>query len=352
VVIKASAQARVNTLLNDLSAQSASVRESAIARLTLIGGRAVARLIALADNRAASHAARVAALRALEGIADRRALPAAARILDDPEPAVAAAAANVLRIFVKGRDSASAVERLTRAALDRRRPETVRLATVAALSDLPRATLKPLVKALADDPSEAVRHAVRPANTALAPPQDAAVYLQAAVDKELPDDASGLSTALIEAGDTVALPLLSDLIRRVREREAAEPETRRTEWEMVRAAAHAALARRNSRLGLYDVRESLEAAAAPLPIEFLKVLAVIGDASCLEAIAAADARAAGAGLKESEWWRRQLFDAFASIVAREKLTTRHLALQKVLKRWPELAARRGGGTRTPRRGRQ
>jgi HEAT repeat protein len=336
LVIKASTHARVDSLLNDLSAKSASVRESAIAQLTLIGGRAVARLIALADNRAAAHAPRVAALRALEGIADPRGLPAAARTLDDPEPAVATAAANVLRVFLNRRESTTAVERLTRAALDQRRPEAVRLAAIGALSDLPRPTLKPLVKALSDDPSEAIRHAVRPARPAAAPPQDAGAYLQAAIDLQLPDDPSALSAAVTEAGDTVALPLLSDLVRRVREREAAEPANHRAEWVSVRAAAHAALARRNSRLGLYDVRESLEAAAAPLPIEFLKVLAILGDTACLEPIAAADEKAAKAGVKEGDWWRRQLVEAFRAIVAREKLTRRNPTMKKISRRWPRL----------------
>ena len=40
-------------------------------------------------------------------------------------------------------------------------------------------------------------------------------------------------------------------------------------------------------MALYDLREALKATAAPLPVEFLTALSLVGDTSCLEAIAAA-----------------------------------------------------------------
>jgi hypothetical protein len=100
-----------------------------------------------------------------------------------------------------------------------------------------------------------------------------------------------------------------------------------------RGVAHVALARRASRLGIYDLRESIEGASAPLPVEFLTALALAGDASCLEAIAAAHEHAI------DSWWRRHLSDAFQAIVAREGLSRRHAVMKKIEKRW--------GGLPTP-----
>ena len=81
-------------------------------------------------------------------------------------------------------------------------------------------------------------------------------------------------------------------------------------------------------MALYDLRESLEAARGPLPVEFLAAISLIGDASCVEAIAGAHAKAKDA------WWRRHLAQAFREIVARERLTKRHAALKRAEKRFP------------------
>ena len=61
---------------------------------------------------------------------------------------------------------------------------------------------------------------------------------------------------------------------------------------------------------------------------------MIGDASCVEAIASAHANAKDA------WWRHHLADAFYTIVQREKLTSRHAAMKKIAKRFPGLVASR------------
>jgi len=151
-----------------------------------------------------------------------------------------------------------------------------------------------------------------------------------AAEQRLPDDAAGaiaLHRALGDAGEAVPITLLLHLIERIREREASEPPAGREEWRMARAAAHVALASRGSRLALYDLRESLEAATAPLPVEFLAALSLAGDASCLEPIAAAHAKAKDA------WWRDHLADAFRAIVARERVTRRHAAVKKIAKKW-------------------
>src|SRR5438093_342148 len=93
--------------------------------------------------------------------------------------------------------------------------------------------------------------------------------------------------AIAHADDTVSLEQLVRIVDRVREREGAEPAGTRDQWRNVRAAAHVALAKRGSRLALYDLRESLGQGVETMPVELMTALSLIGDASCLEPIAAA-----------------------------------------------------------------
>ena len=78
----------------------------------------------------------------------------------------------------------------------------------------------------------------------------------------------------------------------------------------MRGAIHQALAARNSRLALYDLRESL-LAAERLPVAFLAALDEIGDATCLETLAAAYDESSRSG---DTWWREHLAQAFRAIV--------------------------------------
>jgi HEAT repeat protein len=336
VAIRASSSSQIAALVADLSASSPVTRDAAIARLTVMGSRAVERLIAVASS-PDNIPARIAALRTLDAIGDPRALQVALRTLRDArvDPDVAVAAAGVARPFVRGAKGAAAVDGLTTAALDTARPAGVRIAALRALGDLDRTTLAPLLAALASDADASVRSAAAGASSSSrsrprVPPAD--VLIRAA-DEALPADASVLRHAIAQGQHDVPLPALLRIVERVREREAKEPVPRRPEWTAVRATAHLALANRGSRLGVYDLRESIAAAEAPLPVEFLAALSIIGDASCLEAIAIAHDRATD-GL-----WRDHLADAFGSIVARERLTGRHAVMKKIAKRFPALVAR-------------
>ena len=343
MVIKVSLKHQIDRLLLDLADERGDQRESAIARLTLVGGRAVGRLMALVDSSESlpgQSRARAGALRALEGIGDARAIETAARAVNDPDLSVVSAAVGVLRVFLRGPHSARAVEPLTRLALDRGRPDAMRLTAIAALGDLEASTLEPLVTALGEDSSEAVRAAVAPAVPSTASPRDGAECLEAAAEGRTLDDPAAVRDAVIKAGDKVPLPLLRALVDRVREHEASEPPARRAQWIVVRAAAHAALARRGSRLALYDVREALETASGPLPVEFLTALSALGDVSCLEAIAAAFSRTTLVGPAGDDWWRRHLLGAFRAIVKRERLTHRHAVMKKIFKKWPDIVATR------------
>ena len=65
----------------------------------------------------------------------------------------------------------------------------------------------------------------------------------------------------------------------------------------------------------------------------LELVSLVGDATCLESVAAAYAHAPGGG---DDWWRDHLADTFRAIVKREKLTPRHAVMKKIQKRWPAI----------------
>jgi hypothetical protein len=328
VPIKASAARQIETLIADLGSDRVNVREAAVARLTLLGARAVDRLLLLVDGDSPV-VARAAALRALEAIADPRALDPALAALDSIDPVIAVAAAGTARVFLRGPRGAAAVDRLASVALDAKRDAAVRVAAIRALDDLDPATTAPLLEALRRDPQDAVRIATEKSAAA---PGD---VIARAAEYGLPDEPHDLGDALTRAGADVALPLLLRIIERVRERESSEPLPQRAEWMRVRGRAHVMLAERGSRIALYDLRESIESAAQPLPVEFLAALSTAGDASCLEAIAAAYASASRQPSIEDEgrWWREHLADAFQLIVRREGLTRSHARIKKIEKRW-------------------
>jgi hypothetical protein len=334
--IRASPGKEIDALVADLSADRPVTREAAVARLTVLGARVVDKLTAVLES-AAPGPARVAALQTLEAIASPRALDPALRAVDDRDQAVALAAVSMVRAFLRSARGADVTGRLTQLAVDAKSPADVRLAAIDALSDLTSAELKPLWKVLTKDSHPAVRARAEAAiSRARAAPTDPLRDVTAAAERELPDDPVALGRAISQAAGSIALPLLHHIVERIREREAREPPGHRSEWTNARATAHLALANRGSRLALYDVRESLERATAPLPVEFLATLSLVGDAGCLEAIAAAYAKSGGSSRAQTDWWRQHLASAFQTIVKRERLTRRHALMKKILKRWPSI----------------
>ena len=327
--IRASSSRQIDSLIANLSAENAVTRETAVARLTLLGARAVERLIAATDSM--PPIARTAAWRALEAIGDPRALePALASLASsDLEPEVAAAAVGVARAHLRGVHGAAAVDRLATVLFDRTRHETLRLAALRALRDLEPAAVAPILATLADDPNGAIRlEAALRGGNAPSSSEDTAAVLARAREGELPDDPAILRHALAMSAQSLPLLELLELVKRIREREGSEPAKTREQWRIARGAAHVALAHRGSRLAVFDLRESLETAKGLLPVEFLEALRRVGDAICLEANAGAYAKA------RDGWWREHLAEAFKAITAREKLTRRHAALKKIEKRWP------------------
>jgi hypothetical protein len=316
--IKATTDAEVRTLVEALGAEEPARREGAIARLLIIGSRAVGRLVTAYDS-TDDRRKRLAILRVLEASADERALGIARKAIAEKGDLAVAGVAVLRELVTRGAGSthASALETLltlsTEFALERR----VRAAAAEALEHAP------------DD----IRAAVG-ATLPAAPSAEDALWEDAA-DGRLPDEPAALRDALAAHVERTPLPVLRRMIECVRDREqAATPPARRDDWQTLRGALHQALALRGSRIALYDLRETVESTTKPLPPSFLAAIHVVGDASCLEPIATAFARAA-----QHDRWRHQLAETFHAVAKRERLTTKHSAIRRALARSPELAHR-------------
>jgi hypothetical protein len=153
-----------------------------------------------------------------------------------------------------------------------------------------------------------------------------------ALQGRLPDTAAPLHALVAERAGSAPLTVLRRLIEALRQREANSSDA--PEWMAVRGSLHQALAIRESRVALYDLRETVEGSPGPLPASFLAALHSLGDASCLEPLAAAWSRApAGAGV-----WRDQIEVAFRAIARRETPARRDASAKRIASRWPEAAA--------------
>jgi hypothetical protein len=332
MVIKASAAVEIRHLIEALGGDDDVRREAAIARLAVIGSRAVDalhRTYIATTNRDT----RIAVLRALEPIADRRTIALAREAIGQGGD-LARAAASALRGLLDSPHEATAtdaLDALVGAALDSSADHAVRLAALDSLQGMPEAVRARITDALKTDPDPHLK------TRAVDLPRDAAAadaVWQDALEGRLPD----APVALREAAETraAAAPLgsLQKLIDAVRAREGTvKSAARRAEWTTVRGALHQALALRGSRVAVYDLRESLENARGSLPTSFLAALHVVGNQSCLEPLAAAYASAATGDGR----WKVQLAAAFRAIAKREKITRRHQIARRINARWPDAA---------------
>ena len=343
MVITRSSAREVSSLLADLESGTDAARETAIARLSVIGTRAVTGLLTLlASSRVPE--ARVGALASLEAIGDPRAADAALGCLEADDAAVRGGAAALLRRLLESTRGAAVLDRLAATAVDRERPDATRLAALDALRQVNGPALELIAARLRDDPSPAVRATVAGhRGRGVVPPAES---LEQAAAGALPEHPDALRHWLEAAGADMPLPTLHALVQLVRDRERETPDAvRRREWMTARAAAHQVLAARGSTVALYDLREAIES-GEPAPVEMLAALDAIGDRTCLEPIAAAYARAgeAATGRTRSgdtvapDWWRDHLEAVFRAIVAREKLSERHAVARRIRARWPAAAA--------------
>ena len=323
MVIKASSAVEIRTLVSALAADDEVRREAAIARLAVIGPRAVdalGRAYAEADR-----VTKVAILRTLESIADGRAGAIARRALAERGD-VAIAATSALRALLDsphGPTGTDALDALVATALDPEADRRLRLAAFDALRDMPEGVRVRVAQALAADPDPQLK------SRALELPRDAAAadsLWQDALEGRLPEDPAGLREAAQTRAASAALSALQKMIEAIRAREESAPRRARSAWQSLRGALHQALALRGSRVAVYDLRETITATAGPLPASFLAALHVVGDESCLESIATAYARAGS-----DERWRAQLATALRAIARREKITKRHAVMKRVQK---------------------
>jgi hypothetical protein len=286
----------IDRLIADLQSPDSIRRDAAVARLRIRGQRALPRLFDLiASHEAAS--VRAHALDALEGLDDVRVIDVAFDALCDGDVDVVIAALGVLRGWVAEETGTRLLDAISAITVDRTRHARVRVAALAALSELPE-------------------HLVRPIRDQAPPPESAGPSLE---------DPAAVREWIQAYGASATLSTLHELITRTREREHAESSSwLQSEWLQARGQAHQALARRQSLVALYDLRETFEAATAPLPRAFLSAAVAIADASCLEPLARAWA-AAGKDLN----WKHQLSTTAATIMRREKLTGRSALVKKL-----------------------
>jgi len=329
VAIKTSASQEVRRLIADLTAPgpAATKREAALARLTVIGTRAVRQLVDTLASAGTSEA-RTAVLSALEAIPDARAVDPILANLAASDLSVRLAAARAARGLLPLAQGTTVLDRLASLAVDQTQPGDLRAVAIEALATLPARTVRPVLDRLKDDASPAVRAAlVRQGAITDDPVGD----LEEASDGWLPRDPQALLHLVARVSGEAPLSTLHRLIERVRSKEGEGKKSRRKDWLAVRGALHVALARRGSRVALYDLRESIERAEEPLPADFLEALSLIGDASSLEPVAAGFVQSSA--MPDAEAWRRAVAETFQAIVAREGITARHAAMRRVKSRF-------------------
>lgn len=296
-----SPRSEVERLAADLLSDEATRRDAAVARLRVVGGRAVSRLATLIGS-AAPATARASALAALEGIDDPRAADIAIDALQDGDRDVVIAALGVLRNFVAEEPETRIFEAITVIALDKARDGGVRLAALDALSDLPRPLVEPIRAEATASPTDPSRF----------------------------NDPTAARAWLSAHQTRAPLSALHDMLTSVRERERADASAgRRDDWRSVRGAVHMALARRGSHIAVYDLREAFDGAVEPLPLDFITAIGLLGDASSLEPLARAWTAASA-----HPQWRTRLAETASDIVRRLKLTGRSAQVKRVRAKWP------------------
>lgn len=305
MAIRTSSARDVEALLQQLRSPVAIERDAAIARLRIIGARAGDRVLGLVADASAPSDVRVAGLKVIEAFDDPRARRSAIEATADPDASVATAAIQVLRPWLARDGDTSALECITALVADETKPPDVRRTALEALSELPANLTQPLVESVA-------------AQLSPTPPLD--------------DPAT--AREWLAHHEDASLGVLHDLLSQARDLErGTRDDLQRKAWLTVRASVHALLARRGTRIALYDLRELFEQAQGPLPLDLLVTMRTIGDLSCIEALARA-----WETVSDDAWWRSQLKDVAATIGAREKATSRNPVVKRVRTKWPGFLA--------------
>ena len=329
MVIKASSAIEIRQLIAALGGSDEVRREAAIARLAVIGSRAVDGL-RRAYASTSDRETKIAVLRALESAGDGRTVAVAREaITEGGDVAIAAAAAlRGLLDSPHGPTGTDALDVLVATVLDPAVERRVRLAAFHALQGMPEGVRARVAEALQGDPDPGLKA------RALDVSRDAATadaVWQDALEGKLPDTPGMLRDVAHTRATAAALSALQKMIDAVRAREGTVTTAKREEWQAVRGALHQALALRGSRVAVYDLRESLADTRGHLPTSFLAALHAVGDESCLDPLAAAYVRTPAGDAR----WKTQLAAAFRAIARREKVTRRHAVVKRIAARWPE-----------------
>lgn len=339
MAIRRSAAAEIEVLLADLCSADQIARETAEARLIVIGVRAVPHLI-VAFDRAASPAARTAILKVLEATPDRRSAELGAEQLEaeDADAAVRAAAVALLGSCLESAESTRVLDTLTAFILDDERPDALRLQALDVIERALPHVLQPLRARLAEDPSSAIRAWASASVSSGAPVVDPRLAIESAAAGE-PADPRFLHE-LVPAGSADApLPTLHRLIEVARDREAkASAAAQRGAWLAVRGSVHLALARRGSRVAVYDLREAIARASEPLPEGFTEAAGLVGDSACLESVAEQLVLLRASADSRMREWQARLVRAGRAIVEREKITRRRAVMKKIVRQSPDVAS--------------
>ena len=294
--IKPSAASEIRALIESLGATDEVRRETAVARLAVIGTRVTDRLTSVYRATDTNRLVRIGILRVFEATGDARVRPLAREGLHEGGD-VAVAAVNALRPLLTSPSAdvaAESLDLLMTILLGDQVERRVRAAALEALQDVPEVRER-LGKKLANPPDARTVDAV----------------WHDAIEGRLPDDARSLREAVQLRAASAPLGVLQKLVDAARARESDQASA--ADWRAVRGALQQALALRGSRVALYDLRETVEGAATPLPSTFLSALHLVGDESCLAPIATAHKRTTDAR------WRQQLEAAFKAIIKRDKL---------------------------------
>jgi len=370
---------RIHALVEQLSSPEPAQRDRAVARLTLLGARAVEPVAASIAS--APPAGRLAALEVLEAVDDPRALAAIVTLVSDRSDSVASRAADRLAA-IPGRASVAALaEALTRGRAAVRRASVSALArlhgkgVVEALTPLvdlvvdeaadtrlrlevldqlgrldpplPRGTLRPLARRLAGSPVTAL--ADRAADLAGVTRRDAEPGAElldrlaaagtspadrrraaAAVRRMRPVPVARLRRIVDTTREPAVVAAIAELLGETAD-PASIPILARALGRLsgdesglrARVAIHAALAALDSRIALHDLRELVAAPPRPLPEALLAAVERIGDDSLVPALARAVAEDPAL---VAPWGR-----AYAAIARRHRLRRTSAALRKVRK---------------------
>jgi hypothetical protein len=320
-----SSASEIGRLIAALDSDADIKREAAIARLAVIGRRALDRLIALYAEPSTTREKRISILRVIEAAGDPRGVAIARAALDDGGD-IGVAAAAALRALTDVSDpdgSALALDALVAAAMDGAADRRVRAAAVEALHDIGNV-----------DSGVAALMSSFPVDAPLLEGATTDAVWREALEGHLPDDPVALRQAAAMHAASAPLSSVQKVLDVARKSEAdAGTPARAAEWRALRGALHQALAIRGSNIALCDLRDTVAGADTPLPQTYVAALHAIGDASCLESIASALSRAG-----TDERWRHQLLAASAAILTRGKTARNDRAMKRIAARWPEAAA--------------